>query len=729
MAIRLGHREQTSPTTTLVESCLREGTGCFVVGSPGSGKSYAVSRAINGAGDAVWVDLAEGPYQQTRFFVDVARQVQGGRDLLAAVAERNLDVARKRASDLINGRALIVDRAERLLEETNWSWDEPAEALWQSQQVDLAAWLRGRANERTVLVGQHRPSDWPTQPIRHEAPARLTVRPEKGSEGQGSWEHIANAVRRRPGGLALAQAALPFLTASAFDSLAKGLDEDAESNPVGIFRTLAEIIRERAPTSWHRVLTILEALDGGERELVEQLVSGDERPALSALRRVGLIRERDGRLYALSTLIESGGLGRLGTADRHEVLVRTANHLRTQVNDLQTLDPEDADRVYRAHSLYVQAGEFDGARRTARLHVAGLIDLARRTSVEKRDWDNARLQYQAIRDLLAQHPDESETGRQTLSYVKHYLVYNGDHGGALAPAEVLTGYEEAVRLWPGNALWQQRYVETLLRLGRVRDALSAVKTAYSDVDEHPRRDTYLRVRPAQAALSHGAALASLSLLEPVLDLISWDSDPEGASTLDDVMGRWAQGVQVRELPHEGGVLIFKREIRVEAKKLADQWRARPVSFVAKPGWGILPTAALHDMAGKLVEEIQGLLVPSHLLPDERVRRKSLLISRVDTLNSDLGLEHATHRWLLGRMEGRNLFVPVQRTDLEPVEVSGDLAPDGETPGLFMARVPVFRDGYPSGSVEKLVPAGNGRSLEDLVTELARRSESDSTDDE
>lgn len=716
--VSFAHRDVATPTTHHVKQRLGEGKGCVVFGPAGSGKSYAVAAAVNGA---IWVDLAEGPFQQTRFFVDVARQTERGEELLAVVAAGEPKAARELAAKLTRGRYLVVDRAERLMETPGWSWDEPAEALWQPEQCEFAVWLRSQLEvSPTVLVGRHLPGGPDEASIRHYSPGEPPLRPERpGDELRDTWHRLVRVVGERPAGLVLARAALPFVGLEALTALIAELDHSgAAADPLVAFRLLAAVLRDRAPLSWHRVLTVAHALDGGERSVIESVISEEDRPALQALRRNGLLRERDGRVKILPALIDSGGLGRLNEDERRDLLFKTANRLRTAVNDLRSLTPEDADRVYRAHELFVQVGDFDNARQTARLHVAGLVDLARRTSLGA-EWERARQQYEAIRNLLATLGEpKTESARHTLAYVLHYRAYNGELSKTLAPDEVLTGYQDALKHWPKNALWHQRVIETLIRAARERDALQAVETAYGQVDDHARRHNFLRVRPARVAMNSGAPVTSLRLIEPILNDIPWDSDPEGASNLEDLLSRWAAGVQVHELPHASGALFFKRSTRVELQHLDDGWRARFLSFASKPGRADGPVSAVTDLATKLVQELQVLLAPAHTLDDERVRRKSALIARVDTLNSDLGIEHSTHRWLLGRIEG-NHFVPVQRDDLEPIPFQGVAAVSSD--GLYIAKVPVFRDGAPSGGIDELVPAGSGRSLEELVADLVKHS--------
>ena len=74
---------------------------------------------------------------------------------------------------------------------------------------------------------------------------------------------------------------------------------------------------------------------------------------------------------------------------------------------------------------------------------------------------------------------------------------------------------------------------------------------------------------------------------------------------------------------------------------------------------------------------------------------------------------------MGRVVGREL-VPTMR-HLPPIEIPEALFPES-TEGLYFARVPVHRDGIPSGPATKLSPAGSGRGTGALLELLARMSE-------
>lgn len=91
---------------------------------------------------------------------------------------------------------------------------------------------------------------------------------------------------------------------------------------------------------------------------------------------------------------------------------------------------------------------------------------------------------------------------------------------------------------------------------------------------------------------------------------------------------------------------------------------------------------------------------------------------IDVLNSDLGLEHTTERWIIGRIEGGQL-IPTMR-HLPPVELPESLRPESAE-GLYFARAPIFRDGIPSGPATQIAPAGSGLGADALLDLLARMS--------
>jgi hypothetical protein len=359
------------------------------------------------------------------------------------------------------------------------------------------------------------------------------------------------------------------------------------------------------------------------------------------------------------------------------------------------------------------------------LHVHGLVDLARRTSLDERYMEAWR-QYDGLLRMMQSGTWglRDETGRRLRSYVRHYRAWNGIQAGALDDVVCLEEYRAALEDWPQNALWHQRVIEEFVRLGHLVEARRAVENAYGLVKPHPRRDELLRIRPARAALHEGAPLLALELIEPVLELPE-ELYPEVADGRHELLLRWQEGLLLPELPWHaagGGVegcVVFLRRTKVRVQRTASEWVAL-LPELDVDGRATRPLAAVDALGHRLGEEARRLIsTPSSRLVDREVRRKGHLLSLVDSLNSDIGLEHASERWLVGRIEGGR-FVPIMR-ELPPVELPATLVPES-TQGLYFARVPVYRDGVPSGPVSALEPAGSGRNLDELLELLSRMSE-------
>ncbi|NJK32735.1 MAG: hypothetical protein HC927_10180 [Deltaproteobacteria bacterium] len=463
------------------------------------------------------------------------------------------------------------------------------------------------------------------------------------------------------------------------------------------------------------MFTLVGALDGAPSTVIESVLDDEDLPALAWLRRIHLIEERDGRLTVLPVLWNLAGAA-LDSNDSDELLRKAAHYLLTRVNDPSSLEPLNADFVFRAHTLFVRGGDFTNAHRTARLHVAGLIELAKRKSLEH-EWSEARRLYERILELLEHDPGTSETihGQRTLSYVVHYRGFNDERSSDLHSPRALDDYRRSIGLWPSNALWRQHEIEAFIERGDLRQAKERIDDAYAHISEHPRRDTILRARPAQTAMRRGNSVFALEIIDGID--VPFEKDPHGAELLAQINSEWTRGVSLWSLPRTYGELLFRRPVRVSVQKRGEVWRAQFLDFHSNLGRGDTALAALHNLAGQLGDEAGRLLsTPTHVLEDDEIARKSELIAYLDPLNSDLGLVHATHRWLLGRIEN-DLFVPFQRKDFNPLslpaEVRGDHPPHGE----YMAKVPVHRDGQPKGPVEQLRPAGSGRSLRELMSAL------------
>jgi hypothetical protein len=133
-----------------------------------------------------------------------------------------------------------------------------------------------------------------------------------------------------------------------------------------------------------------------------------------------------------------------------------------------------------------------------------------------------------------------------------------------------------------------------------------------------------------------------------------------------------------------------------------------------------PYDALQTAAGRLAGHAHRLLgAPTWALSETELRGKARVISILDVLNSDVGFAFDEHRWLLGRIEDEH-FIPIQvedhgRLQIEPVLTDAGLSSEG----LYMARVPIRRDGSAAGAIDRLRPVGSGRRVDELLEALRK----------
>ena len=720
-------RDVLVSATIFVRELLAEGRGGCIFGAPGSGTSHAVRAAMQGVPGGIRIDVTSGPLLGLRFMADVARQVgTDGRPVLEAVRHDGIKGAIAVAERVINGHPLIVDEAQRLLP-TPESPEDPAASLWQDEKSAVLDWLRERIERTpTLLVGQRRIPDV-TKSHRHRAPEEwpLLLR------GTGhDWDQLGRLARGNPAVLTLARALVPWLWVPDFN----GLIEQAAADEAGereLLLRLGEAFQSSAPPSWQRVIALVAAVGETPHEALVAALDAQQRSALAELTRIGLVEERPGGLDLLPALLDAGAVQPLTAQERAVLLPAVAHQLLAPIHDVRSLQPEHAARVLSAHGIFVELGDMPNAERTASLHVHGLVELARRTSLDK-DYPRAWQRYDSVFRMLqaGAFGAGGDTGRHLVSYVRHYRAWNGQMAGALDEAVCLDEYRESLRQWPENALWHQRTIQAMIRLGRVVEARAALLDAYRDVPYHPRRDELLRMRPARTAMSAGAPTLSLELLDPVLEVPA-EVNPGLAAERDELLGRWAQGILLAELSYRPtgiervgldalqGRVVFMHETKVSVRKTHATWVAR-LPELAADARAQGPLAALELLGAELASEARRLVsTPSSSLSDRDLRRKGSILALVDVLNSDIGIDHDEDRWLVGRIEGGR-FLPTMR-DLPPAEIPPALLPEC-TEGLYFARVPVYRDGAPRGPVEALKPAGRGRTLDDLLDLLTRMSE-------
>ncbi|MCA9526726.1 MAG: hypothetical protein KC549_10590, partial [Myxococcales bacterium] len=439
----------------------------------------------------------------------------------------------------------------------------------------------------------------------------------------------------------------------------------------------------------------------------ETLEPESELPTWRALCSLRLIGDNNGRVELLGALRRAEiGVSAPG------LLRRVASRLLAGVNQIDSLEPTQAECVFQAHALYLALGDAHQAARLACLHVGGLVELARRLSLEER-FAEAQLLYERTERVLDQLTGHNGLPR-VRSYVVHYATYNGRRAETLDPGGALRGYREATRLWPDNALWHGRYIAALAELGRDQEAHEALATAEQAVPAHPRRATTLYVKPAWAAIHGGLGAFGLELVDRLSRTIDDSQYPDvyGMRLLAALDQRWSSGVVVRSVPHNAGRLVFMQPTQVQVGLVGKSWLASVAQDFRARADGRLK--ALQAVGQAMCERIRFLLAAGYgLLTDADIQQKSRLISLVDMLNSDLGFPHRGHRWLIGRLhEGK--FISVEG---DAIELGVDPPVGGDGVGLWFGRVPVYRDGQPSGPVADLRVAGSGRSIWELLDHL------------
>jgi hypothetical protein len=509
---------------------------------------------------------------------------------------------------------------------------------------------------------------WPGDLIQHRPTTQWPIK-LRGGPGFVEWVLFGKRVARdNPAALVLGRALLSLIGVEDFNLLVQRADVE-EIHGVELIRLLGGLFLRSAPPSWQRALSLLAFVANYPRDHFESTLSGTsstENTELSIDRLVelGLVEERNDSLSVAPSII--GMVDDVTEEDRVSVLPALAERILRPVNSLGSLIPEDARRVLHAHAIYVALSDFSAAERTARLHLHGLVDLARRTSLGGAR-SAAWRQYDAIYFMLRSGGWQAQSveDRRTRSYVVHYRTWNGSAAGHLDPEETLLGYRSSAGDWPENALWWQRTLQSLLRLGRLTDFHKEFESAYANVPPHPRRDEILRIRPAETALEQGQPELSLELLEPTLELRP-DEHPTVVDRRDAILRRWSQGVAMSELSYPTGRLLFFQAHRLRITQTGRLWRA-VLSSLDVSSEGETPLGALWALGNMLGTSARGLVsIPSTRLSAPDVRRKGFLLAQIDVLNSDIGLPHQPDRWLVGRIE-QDSFLPVM-LGMDPIEI-------------------------------------------------------------
>ena len=93
-------------------------------------------------------------------------------------------------------------------------------------------------------------------------------------------------------------------------------------------------------------------------------------------------------------------------------------------------------------------------------------------------------------------------------YARHYFHYNRAQCKAESIQETQRGYEEALLLWPENALFWSRLIRNKFLANDEEGAMGALAKAWDLVPEHPERSSTLVVRTVDRLLGRGLCVAT-----------------------------------------------------------------------------------------------------------------------------------------------------------------------------------------------------------------------------
>lgn len=169
---------------------------------------------------------------------------------------------------------------------------------------------------------------------------------------------------------------------------------------------------------------------------------------------------------------------------------------------------------------------------------------------------------------------------------------------------------------------------------------------------------------------------------------------------------WQDGCLFEEAPYSKGKLAFRQPIQLSIR-LVDQWEAQLIrpgrEVLMRNGVELEPDDQIvsyrHEDRTMAIEGVFDLLgdtalrllrSPSHRLSDADLDLKSLLISCLDLLESEVGLSFPKERWLLMGREGDKLVAKSSDESFQAELPSFEVA-EGE---LMMCKVKVHKCGSP-----------------------------------
>lgn len=695
-----------------LRQALRQGSACVVYGPPGIGKTFAVRRLLP---DAIWVELGPGDIVD-RLVVTVARHLAGTQAAIDALRDEDVPAALAALEEPINGRTLVIDRAERITTAPESSYADAAAALTARRNEHLLRWLdrRSRHHPTVVLCRGHRAPEKPWQndwPAFAYAPADLMDLYAQSGLDPARRNEILDVTGRNPAAILLLSVSCR-LAGGAIDEALESLNAQPQGTAAAWLASawLPLILSEPLQTT----LGVMSRLPGAPEDVVNAALRALEIPSgsVEVLQRLRLLETHEGGHWVLRTIEDQARSAYSLDPQERPALLAAAHRYLAQVGSRAQPTPTTARLVFEAHRLFVELGDVDEARRTAAFHVGGLIELAKRLSREKRYEDAAALYSkidQTLNERIERHAPRGGDLDRLRSYVLHYKHFNRYMAELESAQDVLAGYREARRLWPENALWYAHEIGFLLNEGRERDALELRREAYERLPVHPRQDEILTGRVAESALKARRPFTALELL---LTLgLSSRKQLALQPSWDLVLGGWRRGVVLDELPGDDRSLVrFAQPVRATLQEVGDEW------FFEIADLGVFKRADAPDRAVRgageaLAHEIRRLVgaYADELTPEE-LERKVKLLAYVDLLGGEIGLYFPSDRWLLGRIEGSS-FIPVQQ-DFEPLSIPEGLRQPSEPDKLWLARVATLRDGRPTGEMLELKLAVDDQAAEE-----------------
>ena len=700
--------EVPSETTHQVRQALDSGRGTIVEGPAGSGKTHAVRRAVNGA---IWSTCTSGPLAVVRLVADLASQADAGSSILSAFIKEGVSSATGALDAALGEKVVVVDAVERLghsdIDDDEGFAEPDVVSLFSEERRAIQTWLASRVKAGPqVVVCRRAAGSLGAASIIHEQPPDWPVKLRLSTEGFIDWSVVAKCVDDNPAGLTLAAATLRLAGRPAFDA--------AMADRSISWRSLGKALFHHAPDELRRYLVLLGTLEEVSASALEDLTKGDEGLGMGHDLAVDLkLVEQNGDLIRpRARIFEALPLPDPSDVGAVPLLEQYGRWLLGRVNTRESRVPGDVLKVLDAHRLQLATGDIDGALTTARFHLGGLIDYARTQSIRGR-FEEARRLYGGIRRLISANPGLAN--RRVKSYVTEYYGYNGDRANTETPDMVQKLYQEAVDDWPENALWHCRLIEATAAYGALQAARDALTNAYRVVPDHPRRDGTLRIRPAFHLRRRGASLFSLELVDELLanQVDLEDVDPIAHHQLMKLQEELeSKGVEIERLDSEDGRhVIFTGQVRLFLHLSDSVWTAE-LRYPPARSHGDTPCDATRRLACEIADEVLRFVrTPTGRLGRHDVGRKGLYLGAVDLAASNLGIAFASSRWLLGRIEGvPPEFVP---TDTSLTRIPLAVPVPESSRGLFFGRFPIDRTGRVAGSVDRLIPAGSGRSLADV----------------